>query len=223
MADEKKDKKPGGWNLDLIEGGILLLLLLGMLSAVLPSIERYFSSGEVTFFGYPISGAGSFFQNYTWLFKLLGFVAAIAAAVYALIFKQKTEDIEREERAKVYPAVMEIPSDAAEPAKNPLAESWDKILLLSDSTNASDWRMAVIQADIILDDLLDKLQLPGETMGDKLKAVEKSDFLSIESAWEAHKFRNSIAHEGHDFLVSQREVKRILSLYEEVFKEFCLV
>jgi len=36
-------------------------------------------------------------------------------------------------------------------------------------------------------------------MGDKLKAVEKSDFNSIELAWEAHKARNMIAHEGSDF------------------------
>ena len=60
-------------------------------------------------------------------------------------------------------------------------------------------------------------------MGEKLKAVEKSDFTTIESAWEAHKARNMIAHEGSDFLINQREIHRIISLYEAVFKEFYLI
>ena len=98
-----------------------------------------------------------------------------------------------------------------------------KILTLSESQNQSDWRLAIIEADIILDELLQKLQLPGDTMGEKLKAVEKSDFTTIESAWEAHKARNMIAHNGSDFLINQREIRHIISLYEAVFKEFFLI
>ena len=75
----------------------------------------------------------------------------------------------------------------------------------------------------MLGELLEKLGLPGETMGERLKAVEKSDFTTIEYAWEAHKFRNVIAHGGNDFLINQREIRRIISLYEAVFKEFFLI
>ena len=75
----------------------------------------------------------------------------------------------------------------------------------------------------MLDELLEKLQLPGDTMGEKLKAVEKSDFNTIDNAWEAHKFRNMIAHEGQNFMVNQREIRRIISLYETVFKEFAII
>ena len=66
----------------------------------------------------------------------------------------------------------------------------------------------------MLDELLNKLQLPGDTTGEKLKAVEPSDFTTIESAWEAHKARNVIAHEGSNILFNQREALRIVSLYE---------
>ena len=114
-------------------------------------------------------------------------------------------------------------SGDALPEKDPMKEKWEKIIRLSESDNSSDWRLAIIEADIILDNLLEKLQLPGETMGDKLKAVEKSDFLTIEEAWEAHKARNMIAHEGSDFLINQREIRRIISLYEAVFREFRLI
>jgi hypothetical protein len=53
-----------------------------------------------------------------------------------------------------------------------------------------------------------------------MKSIEKSDFNSIDMAWEAHKIRNSIAHEGSDFLLNQREAKRVIGLYEIVFREF---
>jgi hypothetical protein len=75
----------------------------------------------------------------------------------------------------------------------------------------------------MLDDLLGSLRLPGETMGEKLKAVEKSDFNTIDFAWEAHKARNMIAHEGPEFLLNQRETRRIISLYESVFREFEII
>jgi hypothetical protein len=63
----------------------------------------------------------------------------------------------------------------------------------------------------------------GETIAEKLKAVEPSDFITIESAWEAHKIRNVIAHEGADFILSEREARRIIDLYRAVFKEFGII
>jgi hypothetical protein len=43
---------------------------------------------------------------------------------------------------------------------------------------------------------------------------------TLNQAWEAHKIRNAIAHQGADFLLSEREAKRVVSLYREVFQEF---
>ncbi len=100
---------------------------------------------------------------------------------------------------------------------------WELILAHIESLNENDWRTAVLEADIILGDLLDTLFLPGETIGDKLKAVEKSDFTTVDNAWEAHKVRNQIAHEGSAFQLSQREAKRVIHLYQEVFEEFKII
>lgn len=102
-------------------------------------------------------------------------------------------------------------------------KEWARIEALLDSDNESDWKLAIIEADILLGEMLEKMGLPGETIADRLKAVEKSDFTTIEYAWEAHKIRNSIAHEGKNFLINKREVDRVISLYEAVFKEFKLI
>lgn len=97
---------------------------------------------------------------------------------------------------------------------------WEKIVLHINSHNPSDWRLAILECDIILDEMLTKMNYRGESLSDKLKAVEKSDFLSIDKAWEAHRVRNAIAHEGSNFQITDREARRVVALYEEVFREF---
>ena len=98
---------------------------------------------------------------------------------------------------------------------------WEKVREHLSSDNPNDWRLAVMEADIILEEMLEKMgYVKGETIGDKLKTIEKSDFTSLDQAWEAHKIRNMIAHEGTDYILTEREAKRVVGLYEQVFKEF---
>lgn len=100
---------------------------------------------------------------------------------------------------------------------------WQEIVNQSQSTNPNDWRLAILEADIMLDELLTVQGYTGDTMADKMKQVEISDFNTIEDAWEAHKARNRIAHEGSEYELNQREVRRIIELYERVFREFHFV
>ncbi|NTV22457.1 MAG: hypothetical protein HGB03_02705 [Candidatus Yonathbacteria bacterium] len=99
-------------------------------------------------------------------------------------------------------------------------ERWEVVRMHVASSVPSDWRMAIIEADNILDDMVKRMGYEGKDLGERLRAVEPSDFLSIQSAWEAHKVRNKIAHEGLGFEISQREAKRVIDLYEQVFREF---
>jgi len=76
------------------------------------------------------------------------------------------------------------------------------------------------EADIILDEMMTKMGYFGSNLGERLKQVEKSDFITIENAWEAHKIRNMIAHEGSDFILTNRKAREVIDLYSKVFKEF---
>lgn len=97
---------------------------------------------------------------------------------------------------------------------------WKKVIEHVQSPNPSDWRLAILEADILLGELLTKMGYKGEGIGEQLKSVERSDFQTLDLAWEAHKIRNGIAHEGSEYVLSQREAKRVIGLFEEVFKEF---
>lgn len=99
-------------------------------------------------------------------------------------------------------------------------EKWNDVLVHINSANPSDWKLAILECDIMLSDILEKMGYMQVSIGDKLKSIEPSDFTNIEAAWEAHKIRNQIAHEGSEFLISEREAKRVIGLYELVFREF---
>lgn len=97
---------------------------------------------------------------------------------------------------------------------------WRRVLEHAQSEDEHKWRLAILEADIMLNELLDLQGYKGETMADKMKMVSRSSFNSIDDAWEAHRTRNKIAHEGAEYVLSEREKNHVMNLYERVFKEF---
>lgn len=99
-------------------------------------------------------------------------------------------------------------------------EKWKKVLDYLFSTNENDWRLAIIEADSMLFDLLTEMGFKGDDLGDKLKEANRDNLANISSAWEVHNIRNRIAHEGSSFEISLHEAKRVISLYEQIFGAF---
>lgn len=127
---------------------------------------------------------------------------------------------------KVLRAQIDASLDSLFYAKTQIAQTvsgedgrWEHILALASSGNPSDWRAAIIEADIMLSDLTDRMMLPGFSVGDRLKAATRDRFQTLNDAWEAHKVRNEIAHAGSQFLLTQREARRAIALYGNVFRE----
>lgn len=97
---------------------------------------------------------------------------------------------------------------------------WQRILDEVQSGDEQDWRLAVLEADIMLNELLDTLGYKGETMSDKLRQVERADFQSVDAAWEAYRFRNRVAHEGAAMRLDKHDVDDAIGRYQRVFREF---
>ena len=100
---------------------------------------------------------------------------------------------------------------------------WEHIKMLMATPNPNDWRQAIIEADIMLDEMLATQRYAGASVGDKLKQVEASDMATLQDAWEAHKVRNQIAHSGSNFLLTPESARATITRYEAVFLEFSLI
>lgn len=96
---------------------------------------------------------------------------------------------------------------------------WQYIQERIASTNQDDWRAAIIEADIILDEVLTRLGYPGDSVGEKLRAVNPAHFATLNNAWEAHRVRNEIAHQGSAYPLTDRLAYRTIQNYEAVFRE----
>ncbi len=86
--------------------------------------------------------------------------------------------------------------------------------------NPNSWRLAIIEADILLEEVLTNAGYVGATIGDKLKSANATSFTTLQDAWEAHKVRNEIAHAGGDFILTKKVAQETVVRFERVFREF---
>jgi hypothetical protein len=150
----------------------------------------------------------------------------LAASVYAAVRIRQIRKVEQERMDAEPPGLAMsmflegAPSDTATSLGFNNQVRWNQIMQHARSQNQNDWRLAIIEADILLDALATERGYSGETLGEKLKQVNRESWNTIDAAWEAHKARNKIAHEGAAHELTERETRRIIGLYEQVFREF---
>ncbi len=87
------------------------------------------------------------------------------------------------------------------------------------SDHPNDWKLAIIEADIMLDETLKKAGYAGVSLGERLKSIAPSQLKSLDAAWQAHKVRNQVAHGGADFVLTRRLADETIKQYRQVFSE----
>ncbi len=97
---------------------------------------------------------------------------------------------------------------------------WQEIQNHLDADNPNDWRIAIIEADVMLEDALEKAGFSGSTIGERLKSASPETFKSLDDAWNAHKVRNQVAHAGADFVLTKKIAKETLLQYQRALTEF---
>jgi hypothetical protein len=156
--------------------------------------------------------AGSTIYLVSYILSLFG----ITLIIYSLV---RMVEIYREELGHLQHAIAEYAERHNEAAASGKNERWEHIQDLVNSPSESDWRLGIIEADSVLEGLLDARGISGAGIGAKLKSISPGDLGSMQAAWEAHLVRNRIAHEGLNYELSQRDARRTIQLYEVVFRE----
>jgi hypothetical protein len=122
-----------------------------------------------------------------------------------------------------FPAgIMNLPIHKEAPSLPPTVEEFNdhpKFAVIKgymSSTSEALWRIGIMEADNLLLEVLRDKGYQGEGLGEILTGAS---FQTIDLAWDAHKMRNRIAHEGSNFQLTEREAKRTFMLFESVFRE----
>ncbi len=100
---------------------------------------------------------------------------------------------------------------------------WEYVQTLVESPNESDWRVAIMEADSLLEESLQEKGISGNTVSELLEGAKESGYGSIQDAWDGHLIRNKIAHDGSDYPVSQVECRRVVKMYQNFFEELKII
>lgn len=163
-------------------------------------------------FGTSGTSTARFFNAHLGVIKATAFVIIVLLVAGISYIGSKTYAIFRKKRtAHVFDFFSSIP-----PVKR--MRRWQAVLEKIESVNPSDWKLAVIEADNIVDEIIKHIGYQGTSFGERLMQIEPSDFDNLQNVWEAHKIRNRIAHEaGH--ALGQDEARRAIALFEKALKE----
>lgn len=97
-------------------------------------------------------------------------------------------------------------------------KSWQKIAKKLKSGDESEYKLAIIEADEILNDILEKVGYSGETLEEKIDKVSLVVISNKEEILEAHKVRSSIVY-NPNYKVELEEAKKLLEIYRKALTD----
>lgn len=103
-----------------------------------------------------------------------------------------------------------------------IAKQWRKITTRLETGIESEAKLALIEADSILDDVLKKMGYSGETLDERLKSVTPTIIPNVAEVLEAHKIRNNIVHDP-DYRLNLDQARNTLAIYERALRELDLL
>lgn len=100
-----------------------------------------------------------------------------------------------------------------------LTSEWERIKQKAESAPPQSLTLAIIEADSFVDTILKTvLQLPGDTMADRLDRIDDGSLQTLEDLWRAHRARNDLVHTpGYSLSVS--DSRRMMGHYEAFLTE----
>lgn len=99
---------------------------------------------------------------------------------------------------------------------------WQKIQQRLETANEAEYKLAVIEADGMLNDILLRMGFRGETLGDRLKILTPAIIPNLHDVSDAHQTRNNVVHDP-DYRLTLEEAQRTLQIYEAAFSNLDLI
>jgi len=99
-----------------------------------------------------------------------------------------------------------------------IKKKWAAVVAKANTSPPNSYIVAIIEADKIMDEVLQRLGLKGMHTADRLEALASWDLKSVDKLWRVHKIRNELVHTP-DFNLSYQDAKEVLGGYESFFKE----
>lgn len=103
-------------------------------------------------------------------------------------------------------------------SKGKMQKRWDKVKSRLKIESPSQYKVAIIEADAIVDEILAGIGYKGANMSEKLEQVGVNHLDDhLEALKGAHQIRNQIVHQA-DFAIDQRMAAAVIGVYENFLR-----
>jgi len=107
-------------------------------------------------------------------------------------------------------------------SKSKMQKKWAKIKERLESENPSQYKVAILEADIVIDKVLSDMRYPGKNLTERLEKIKPAQLPGYEDLKNAHEIRNRIIHEA-GFSVDKKRAEEIVAVYKKLLKDFELL
>lgn len=142
--------------------------------------------------------------------QVFSFVVSVGLAILYWRILQETGVLERsifETRSSWNPERLAVAD---------LSAKWQVVLKRTALNDESQWKLAIIEADTILDEAIQQMGYKGKTMGERMKQIRPGKFPMLEDAWRAHRVRNYIVHDP-TYHISSQAASKVFGIYQAIF------
>lgn len=115
---------------------------------------------------------------------------------------------------------MNLPAELVKPkSKSKLRTRWDKIKAKLESDNESDYKATIVEADNLVDNLLRRMNYPGENMEERLNNISPGQIENLDDLKRAHEVRKRVIQDK-EFKIDKEAATDVLSVYEEFLRSY---
>ncbi len=103
-----------------------------------------------------------------------------------------------------------------------VVKKWQKIQQRLETANEGEYKLAVIEIDGMLSDILLRMGFKGETLGERLEIVTSAIIPNLQDLIQAHQVRNNVVHDP-DYKLTLQEAQKTLEIYQVAFTNLDLI
>jgi len=164
-----------------------------------------------------LDGLMAFFVQYLVIFQLTSFLVSAGLIALIVYFLLNTDTV-----SDPIDHLTDI-FGFRDVSRSRALRGWKQIKKRLESKDKKQWRLAVIEADVIFDETIKIAGYNGKTFDERLEATDHNRFfnISVEEIKEAHRLKDRIVSEP-EFSVSLNEAEVIVRMYKNACKELCL-
>lgn len=166
-------------------------------------LTYFFNQGYVLFIAFLNS---PFFLTLKFLLAI--YVTVLFANVVMLIYFRGTADVRSTFRGMNLPMI----------SKKKMKSIWDKLKIKVATGDVSQFKLAIIEADGIIEKILKDMKLKGENMTEILNNINPNQIENIEDLKKAHLIRNQIVND-EKFELDKKATEEVMGIYEAFLVE----